>query len=359
MYIFKVVPLLVLLIMLSACAEDSSPNIVDPDSPVAIGVTPPIITDDVAGDWELKFDTFTLQFRINANTERVIQFNSRGVGSSSARVAFNNNKMTLTMGYTDATILLTANVSRASSTSPVDISNIQVTLTFFGGTQSSHTGTITSATIGDIDYELEPFTNTFAVNYIPSIGGASLLADTTYTTNSDGTVSDNAGTLIAGSSFVSNGNLDWSLVIPAAPNSLNVTCEESIFFISFNCNYVLSNGIGTQLETGSAQFSPTGHTFASRVGNYAVNIPGQALAAQLIINNAGSATITGYGNYFTGTVATSSNGNTLLTFIEGDNELTLRWFVRPGIAPFQGSARISEKIAGQKKPLLAMVIEKL
>ena len=51
MQIFKVVPLLVLLIMLSACAEDGTPNIVDPDSPVAIGITPPIITDDVAGDW--------------------------------------------------------------------------------------------------------------------------------------------------------------------------------------------------------------------------------------------------------------------------------------------------------------------
>lgn len=358
MQIFKVVPLLVLLILLSACAEDGSPNIVDPDSPVAIGVTPPVITDDVAGDWELSFDTITQQFRINANTERVIQFNGQGVGSSSARVAFNNNQMTLTMGYTNATILVTANVSRITAASPIDISNIQVTLTFFGGTQTSHTGTLTQTTIGNIDYGLAPFTNTFAVNYIPDSGGASVLADTIYTTNSDATVSDNVGALIAGSSVVSNGNLDWTLVIPVAPNTLNVNCEESIFFISFNCSYVLSNGV-TQLEAGSAQFSPTGHTLADRVGNYTVNIPGQALAAQLTIDGIGNATISDYGSYSAGSVATSSNGNTLLTFIDGENELLLRWFVRPGLAPYQGSARISEKIAGQNKPLLAVVIEKL
>ncbi|MFT5505679.1 MAG: hypothetical protein ACI845_002530 [Gammaproteobacteria bacterium] len=346
-------------IFLSACAEENEIDIVESVGTVQSGVTSPIISNEINGDWTLSFDSLNLQFRVIPHTERVILSGVLGVGSGSARLVLHQNRMTLSMGYIDGSVLVTAELSRGHDTELINFSNIQVLLTYFDGNQFSYPGTISSAPSGDIDYGLDTFVNTFVVNYMSDSGVVSTPGDSTYITNSEGTISDGTGSLIPGASFVSNGNFKWSLIIPVSTNNLLFECSASTYFVYFNCTYLLETSGGVDLETGTAQFSPGGHDFASTVGTYNVYIPGRILPAQLTINSDGNATLSSYGEYFAGSSGTSETGYTEVTFFTVDNELSLQWFIRPGIAPFQGSARLIENLSGIRQPLLAVVIEKL
>lgn len=364
--------------LLAGCIESTEQaDIQEQASPIDLAATAPIVTDDLAGDWELTFDSYVLPFRVLSGTDRVLA--DKTLSSSSNRVEVNDNRMTLTFGYSTATVLVTADLTRVDGA--VVISNIEaMTSSFDTGNQYTYAGSIVSTTIDSIDFGLGSFVNTFAVTFIPSTGTVAQVSDFTATINADGTVSVD-GSVVPGATAVSAGNLDWlvnmevvsnqpplSVGVSGSPtyavyysyNNLDLHCYESSWYVSLNCDYVLTDTSGLELETGSAQFTPTGYTAISLAGTFVVHIPGQATDAQVTVDANGSAWIQGYGAYSLGEVlAATDTGFIYMNFTNGDDILTLKWYARPGIAPFQGSARIIEGIGGQYDPLMAIVVERI